>query len=147
MVLRCANGLGTARIVSDTWVDTSAVVASPRGWALSVRRAPDLTGWFCEKERLKTPESKLIETIVIPIKSHLSSPFPEYPGLQVQTMTLHGSSSFTTQFAFLTHGLRWTHGLRHSPEKQACLDGQSPSVTQPGSSMTGSGTGKKNNKL
>ena len=146
MVLRRANGLGTTWIVSDTWVDTSAVVACPRGWAVSVRRAPNLARWFWEKEMIITPSSKTVKTLVIPIKSHRSSPLPEYPGLQVQTMTLHGSSSFTAQFAFLTQGLRWTHGLRHSPEKQACLDGQSPSVTQPGSSMTGSGTGGKNNK-
>ena len=144
MVLRCANGLGTTWIVSDTRVDTSAVVACPRRWAVSVRRTPNLTGRFYEKDRVKIQKKKkIVEKFVIPIKSHRSSPFPEYPGLQVQTMTLHGSSSFTAQFAFLTHGLRWTHGLRHSAEKQACLDGQSPSVTQPGSSMTGSGTGEK----
>ena len=104
---------------------------------------PISRGGSMRKKGLKFKEEKIVEKFVIPIKSHRSSPLPEYPGLQVQTMTLHGSSSFTAQFAFLTHGLRWTHGLRHSAEKQACLDGQSPSVTQPGSSMTGSGTGEK----
>ena len=104
---------------------------------------PISRGGSGKKKRLEPHEVKSVKTLVIPIKSHRSSPLPEYPGLQVQTMTLHGSSSFTAQFAFLTQGLRWTHGLRHSPEKQACLDGQSPSVTQPGSSMTGSGTEEK----
>ena len=103
---------------------------------------PISRGGSKRKKGVKSQQVQISKMLVLPIKSHRSSPLPEYPGLHVQTMTLHGSSSFTAQFAFLTQGLRWTHGLRHSPEKQACLDGQSPSVTQPGSSMTGSGTGE-----
>ena len=34
------------------------------------------------------------------IRSHLSSPLPVYPGLQVHTITLSGSSFFTSHSAF-----------------------------------------------
>ena len=74
------------------------------------------------------------------MRSHWTSPFPVYPGLQVQIMTLRGSSSLTTQCAFVAHGEILRHGFWHSPSKQASLLKQSPSVEHPVSSTTGSGT-------
>ena len=74
------------------------------------------------------------------MRSHWTSPFPVYPGLQVHIMTLRGSSSLTTHSAFVAHGEILRHGFWHSPSKQASLLKQSPSVEHPVSSTTGSGT-------
>lgn len=73
------------------------------------------------------------------IFSQYSSPFPEYPGLQVHTMILAGSSSLTEHSALAAHGLMAKQGFRHSPEKQASLLAQSASDLQP-SSIAGSDT-------
>ena len=58
-------------------------------------------------------------------------------------MTRRGSSFLTAHSAFWTQGWICRHGFKHSPLKQACLLGQSPSVMHPGSSITGSGTDKR----
>ncbi len=83
------------------------------------------------------------------IFSHLSSPLPVNPSMQVQVIVLNGKLSYTLHSAFWTHGWKAVHGFLQSPLlfviMHACLLGHSLSILHP-SSMTGSGT-KFENKI
>ena len=80
------------------------------------------------------------------IFSQRSSPFPVYPGMQVQDIVLNGSVLWTVQSALLAQGAIAKHGSLHFSCKHDCLLGQSLSVVH---STFGIGTvlEEKENKM
>ena len=123
--------IGAAGIGSDTWIDAVAKIAGLVPWAIFIRLTTNRLRYDCWKVKKVfkfSPLKPRIWACYSLIFSQRSSPFPVYPGMQVQDIVLNGNVLWTVHSALLAQGAIAKHGSLHFSCKHDCLLGQSLSV-------------------